>query len=120
MDDRLYKFTLTRVVNGDTVEGFVDLGFNISTKQRFRLDGIVAPSLRSENDDEKERAKAAKMWLSSRLSKKQIIIRSRKANKFGHYLAMLFIDGSNVNEELLSAGHAFKFSVREKSNETED
>jgi len=118
MEDRLYRFTVTRVVNGDTVEGFVDLGFGISSKQRFRLDGIVAPSLRSEDPVARERAKASKMWLQYRLTKQQVIIKVRETPKFGHYLATLFIEGSNVNQELFTAGHAVKFNKKEDNDET--
>ena len=105
----IYPFTLTRVINGDTVEGIVDVGFDLATKQRFRLQGVIAPSLRSKDKNELERAKAAKMWLQARLDKKRIIIQSHKTGKFGKYLATLFVEGSNVNQELLSVGHAAPF-----------
>lgn len=109
----VYPFTLTKVINGDTIEGYVDLGFGISTKQRFRLQGIIAPSLRSRDKSELERAKAAKMWLQSRLVKKQIFLRSHKTPKFSKFLASIFVDGSNINDELLATGHATKFGNRE-------
>ena len=108
-NNNVYVFTLTKVINGDTIEGYVDLGFDTFTKQRFRLLGIVAPSLRSRDKSEFERAKAAKMWLQARLINKQIFLCSHKTPKFGKYLASLFVDGSDINKELLTTGHAVKF-----------
>ena len=118
-NDRVYRFVVSRVVNGDTVEGIVDLGFGISSKQRFRLDGVVAPSLRSEDPATRERAKASKMWLQYRLIKQQVIVKIRETPKFGHYLATLFIEGSDVNQELFTSGHVVKFNKKENNNETE-
>jgi len=116
-NERTYPIVITRVINGDTIQGKVDLGFNVVIEARFRLNGIVAPSLRSELLEVRERAKASKMWLTYRLNKQQVIIKVKETSKFGHYLGTLFIEGSDVNQELLTAGHVVKFNKREKEDE---
>ena len=118
MNDKAYDVIVTRVVNGDTFECIVDLGFGIKTLQRFRLDGYVAPSLRSEDPAVRERAKASKMWLTYRLNKQKVSIKVRTTPKFGHYLATIFIEGGDVNQELFTAGHAVKFNKRESEDES--
>lgn len=107
--ENVYPFVLTKVINGDTIEGAVNLGFGIVTTQRFRLQGVVAPSFHSKDKAEIERAKASKMWLQSRLLNKKTMIKCFETGKFGKYLAVLYVEGSNVNEELFSAGHVARF-----------
>lgn len=122
-NQHVYGFELTRVINGDTVEGTVDLGFGIATKQRFRLKGVVAPSMRTRDKAELEKAVAAKLWLQFRLVDKSIVIQCHSTNKFGKYLAVLFVDGSNVNDELLVSGHVVKFGkpdIEEDENDAID
>lgn len=118
MDNYVRGFELVRVINGDTIEGYVDLGCCRYDLMRFRLDGVVAPSLRSPDLGEKERAKAAKMWLQQRLTKHSLYIQIRKTNKFDKYLATVYADGSNINEEMLKVGHVVKFGEREEKEET--
>ncbi len=109
MDNFIRGFELIKVINGDTIEGYVDWGCQRYDTMRFRLQGIVAPSLRSKDQNEKDSAKAAKMWLQQRLMKHTLHIQIHKTNKFDRYLAIIYADGSNINEEMLKAGHVQKF-----------
>ena len=58
-----YRFKVNRVVDGDTVDGTIDLGFGIFTKKRIRLSGINAPETRTRDKEEKARGKEAKQRL---------------------------------------------------------
>ena len=116
----IYKASLIRVVDGDTVDLIIDLGFDTSRKERFRLYGIDAPELRTEA------GKAAKTWLREALQPLdaiyvQTIQLSTKAkrDKYGRFLAVLYgfypvlssADGPKVNHcsfnaEMIRDGHA--------------
>ena len=67
-----YKIELLRVVDGDTVDVRIDLGFNVWHKCRVRLMGINAPESRTRDKEEKKRGLAAKQWLIDRLEYKEV------------------------------------------------
>ena len=118
----IYKASLVRVVDGDTVELIIDLGFDTSRKERFRLYGIDAPELRTAA------GKEAKAWLIGVLGPYgaiyvQTIQLSTKAkrDKYGRFLAVLYDDLSDIdanrpmktpvspasiNAQMIAEGHA--------------
>jgi micrococcal nuclease len=118
----IYKAELIRVVDGDTVDLIIDLGFDTLRKERFRLYGIDAPEMRTED------GKAAKKWLWDALQPLdaiyvQTIQLSTKAkrDKYGRFLAVLFDDTSDmqasgptntpvspasINAKMIAEGHA--------------
>jgi len=55
-----YKITVDRVVDGDTIDANIDLGFDVSVKKRIRFMGINAPESRTRNAEEKVKGLAAK------------------------------------------------------------
>jgi micrococcal nuclease len=109
-----YRATVIRVVDGDTVDVDVSLGFDVFTHQRFRLDGIAAPE--SYGPKASEAGHAAKQYLSDLLPPgTPVIIQTVKdrKEKYGRYLATLFplaAEGAAmticVNRTLIDAGHA--------------
>jgi len=107
-----YKVKITRVVDGDTCDCDVDLGFGIFTKDRIRLMGIDTPESRTRNKKEKALGLAAKAYLKELLKKNKgnIILRTSKEGKgkFGRILGTLLIyDGmTSVNQMLVNEGHA--------------
>lgn len=104
-----YKCTLDRVVDGDTVDVYIDLGFSVSIHQRVRLLGIDAPESRTRDLEEKARGIAATEYLEERLTNaSEIIVKTEldKRGKFGRVLGLFFIEGKNINEEMISVGHA--------------
>lgn len=109
MDNYIRAFELIKVINGDTIEGYVDFGCRKYDVMRFRLHGIIAPSFRGDDANEKDKAKIAKMWLQQRLLKKRLYVQIIKTSKFDKYLVVLLADGCNINEEMFKAGHAKKF-----------
>ncbi len=94
------------VYDGDTVTVVVDLGFSIHYGElTLRLYGIDAPEMRGA---EKEEGRKSRDWLRERLKDREFIvqtIRDRKG-KYGRYLAIIWVDGVNVNEEMVRLGLA--------------
>jgi micrococcal nuclease len=97
----IYKAELIRVVDGDTVELMIDLGFDTSRKERFRLYGIDAPELRFEG------GKAAKAWLWEALQPLEAIYvqtiqlaTKAKRDKYGRYLAVLYKSESEMEQDM--------------------
>ena len=107
-----YKVKITRVLDGDTCDCDVDLGFGIFTKDRIRFMGIDTPESRTRNKKEKALGLAAKARLKEILkeNKGNIILRTSKEGKgkFGRILGTLLIyDGkTSVNQMLIDEGHA--------------
>ena len=107
-----YKVKITRVVDGDTVDAEVDLGFDTFIKDRISLMGLDTPESRTRNKKEKALGLAAKAYLKELLkeNKGDIILRTSKEGKgkFGRILGTLLIyDGkTNVNQMLIDEGHA--------------
>lgn len=100
-----YKAEVIKVVDGDTLHLSVDLGFDIKRRDTFRLAGINAPEMNTPE------GVAAKVWLEASLAEGVLIITTRrdKREKFGRYLATLWIDHANVNEAMIAAGHAVPY-----------
>jgi len=104
-----YKAEVTRVIDGDTVEAVVDLGFGVSRKDKFRLAGINAPEMRGP---EREAGKAAKQWLIDHLKSYNNEVRIQtikdKQGKYGRYLAELMTPTGefSINIAIVSFGHA--------------
>ena len=110
-----YKARLIRVIDGDTVDAEIDLGFGVFMKQRVRLYGINTPASRAKDTDEREAGLASKQRLTEILTKEFIIETIlNKRGKCGRILGVLFIeeqDGSrkNVNQTLVSEGFAKEY-----------
>ena len=96
-----YRLTDIRVIDGDTVEGTVALGFDVSLRVRFRLLGIDAPELGTIE------GAASKTWLDSRLRGVKVLVSSSgKVDKFGRRLGDLICDGQSITEAMVAAGMA--------------
>ena len=108
-----YQAEIVRVVDGDTVDAFVDLGFDMHSKQRVRLYGINTPEVRTRNLEEKKAGLAASARLNELLNanKNRCVIRTSldKKGKYGRVLGTIYVDDININEMLLSEGHAKEY-----------
>lgn len=116
MDQYIFKATCTKVVDGDTIDCTVDLGFQMTTKQRFRLHGINTPELHSKDPLLKEKAQAAKVFLTDLILNETLMVQTYKSDSFGRYLANIFIpiadrptEYTNINDLLVVAGFAEVF-----------
>lgn len=100
-----YKAKVTRVVDGDTIDCEVDLGFNVVMRERFRLARINTPEIRGK---ERPQGLISKQWLIDLLEShnNEITIKTGKAGKFGRWIAEIIIGDLNVNDELVKTGHA--------------
>tara|TARA_R100000664_G_scaffold9860_1_gene16411 strand:+ start:9412 stop:9753 length:342 start_codon:yes stop_codon:yes gene_type:complete len=107
-----YKATVHRIIDGDTVDVTIDLGFEMTTKQRIRLYGINTPETRTRDLEEKKRGKASKARLLELINSgnRQIILQTLKRGKYGRILGKLLHPETreNYNRTLLKEGHAVR------------
>jgi len=110
-----YKAKLQRVVDGDTVDLTIDLGFNIHHKVRCRLYGINTPEIRTKNLAEKELGLAAKAYVEDWFDRtKDCFVQTFKdgKGKYGRLLANIYADEKceiSLNEQLVDSGHATNY-----------
>ena len=108
-----YKATCIRVVDGDTVDLSVDLGFNIHMAHRFRLRGIDTPEIFgvSKESAEFERGQASKVRMQELLMGKDLELKTEKdrTDKYGRYLTTIMVDGVDVGQTLLDEGLASQY-----------
>ena len=108
----MYQYKIkkvNKVVDGDTVDLDIDLGFNITISHRVRLKDIDAPETRTLDLEEKDKGIQAKLWLEKELSKEgEWIIETTKEDKYGRMLGTLYLVGEpvTVNERMLNEGIA--------------
>ena len=104
-----------RVVDGDTIDVDIDLGFNVSYTQRVRLAGIDTPESRTTDLKEKALGLEVKEYLKYLLEgAEDIIIQTEKpdsSEKYGRILGWLFIndDDTSLNEKMISEGYAWEY-----------
>lgn len=104
-----YKCKLLRIVDGDTIDVDIDLGFSIHQKNRVRLFGIDTPEVRTRDVDEKAKGFAAKIRLTELLPE-EFVIQTKYDNrgKYGRVLGTLIVNNQNINEQLVEEGHAIR------------
>lgn len=106
---------VTGVVDGDTIDVELDLGFNISYSQRVRLAGIDTPESRTKDLKEKTLGLEVKQRLKETLAKANVIVIRTElpdsSEKYGRILGWLFLDGAeqSVNEALVADGYAWGY-----------
>ena len=103
-----YRSKVTRVIDGDTIEALVDLGFDTWKQVTIRFDGIDAWESRTRDDEEKVKGLAAKARLIELLENagNEFLLQSHGVGKFGRCLGELFVDGNSINKQLIEEGHA--------------
>ena len=93
-----YAALVTNVVDGDTVDLLIDLGFKVQIKQRIRLSRIDTPERTQDKFAE------AKQFVHDMIFDTPVILETRKVSKFGYYLGEIYTtDGKNVSDALLAA-----------------
>lgn len=111
-----YKAQLKRVVDGDTMDLEVDLGFYVITRQRFRLLDIDTPEIYGSAKDSEEYVKgqAAKKFVEARFqdNQGQCVVKSTKTGVYGRWLGEIFFEDSSqsLNNELLKEGLAEQYN----------
>ena len=104
-----YKAKLDRVIDGDTVDANIDLGFDITIHKRIRLAGIDTPESRTRDFEEKARGLASKDKLIELLGDGNFVLESKEVGKYGRVLGTLHIDDMNINDTLVKEGFAVEY-----------
>tara|TARA_Y100001938_G_C8067450_1_gene421080 strand:- start:362 stop:751 length:390 start_codon:yes stop_codon:yes gene_type:complete len=124
MEKYIYRAKLERVVDGDTIDALIDVGFDIWVKKRIRYKGIDTWESRTRNLDEKKKGLAAKdrnKELLEEISSKPgyFRLKSYGVGKYGRVLGEIFIldnkdNPININETLIKEGHAYVYEGGKK------
>ena len=109
-----YSCKLVRVVDGDTCDAMIDLGFDTWVKKRIRFYGVDTWEARTRNKEEKIKGLAAKAYTKDLLENSddgKFSIISHGVGKYGRVLGELFISGheKSLNELLKENGHAYEY-----------
>lgn len=110
-----YVREVKNVVDGDTIDVVIDLGFNVLFEQRVRLAGIDTPESRTSDKVEKALGLEAKEYLKKHIkAAKNIIIRTEKmdsSEKYGRILGWVYLDGASesINNKMISDGYAWGY-----------
>ena len=125
-----YNFRVTeivKVVDGDTIDVIIDLGFDLYKKERVRIAGVDTPEKRTRDLEEKELGIDATNWLTEQLDsaidgEDDLVIRTEIDGGFGKYgrlLGWLYIgeDTESINERMIREGYAWKYDGGTKNKD---
>ena len=110
-----YVNEVTNVVDGDTIDVVIDLGFDILFKSRVRLAGIDTPESRTTDKVEKALGLEAKEYLKKNIkAAKTVTIRTEKmdsSEKYGRILGWVYLDGDSesINNKMIKDGYAWGY-----------
>jgi len=115
-DPYVYRIrSVHKVVDGDTIDADIDLGFDISLTKRIRLAGIDTPESRTTDAYEKKLGLEVKDWLKHRLEfAKDILIKTElpdSTEKYGRIIGHLYINGevTSINNQMIDEGYAWEY-----------
>ena len=119
MDKHIYSAKLQRVVDGDTCDALIDLGFDTWVKKRIRFYGVDTWESRTRNLEEKKKGLAAKDYVKDLLENSdegKFALKSYGVGKYGRVLAELFVKGheTSLNQLLIENGHAYEYEGGKK------
>ena len=107
--------SVNRIVDGDTIDVTIDLGFSININQRVRVAGIDSPEKRTRDAAEKALGIDATEWMTKRINEApELIIKTAvegSMGKYGRVLGWLFVgkDDVSLNEQMINEGFAWKY-----------
>jgi len=121
---------INKVVDGDTIDVTIDLGFDLTKKERVRVAGIDTPEKRTRDLEEKALGIDATNWLKEKLTNTirgddELVIRTELrggVGKYGRLLGWLYIGESNVsiNEQMIQLGYAWAYDGGTKKKDFEE
>ena len=127
-----YNFRVTkinRVIDGDTIDVTLDLGFSLTKKERVRIAGVDTPEKRTRNLEEKELGIDATNWLKDKIKDTlagddELVIRTELiggVGKYGRLLGWLYVgdDELSLNEQMISEGYAWEYDGGTKQKDFE-
>ena len=116
--------SVDRVFDGDTIDISIDLGFDLTKKERVRLAGIDTPETRTKNPKEKEMGYQATEFLEMHLMEAtKLTVKTEKDGKFGRMLGWLYKsenDVTSINETMIDEGYAWAYDGGTKVRNLED
>jgi len=125
-DPYVYRIkSVGKIVDGDTIDADIDLGFDISLTKRIRLAGIDTPESRTTDKYEKQLGLEVKEWLKHRLeSAKDILIKTElpdSTEKYGRIIGHLYINGeeTSINNQMIAEGYAWEYDGGTKKKDFE-
>ena len=101
-----YRAFVTKVYDGDTITVDIDLGFNTKIiGEKVRLKGLNAPEIRGV---ERTEGLQSRDWLRNGVLNRDIIVKTEqdKKGKYGRYIGTIYLDGNDINKELVANNHA--------------
>jgi len=112
----IYNAELIKVVDGDTCDAWIDLGFKIKIKKRIRLNGIDTWESRTRNKEEKVKGLEAKAYALNFLQSDggKFKVKSHGLGKYGRLLGSIWVRDVSLNESLLKHGHAYVYDGGKK------
>ena len=105
----VYKAKIINVVDGDTVDAIIDLGFGVSFNTRLRLSGIDTMETNDKDATKKALGLKAKERVKELLTNKDVTLQSFKEDKYGRYLAEIYVNDIQVNQLLINEGLAVPY-----------
>jgi len=121
---------INRVLDGDTIDVTIDLGFELYKKERVRIAGVDTPEKRTRNLEEKALGIDATNWLKGKLEStiagdRQLFIRTELVGgvgKYGRLLGWLYIgdESVSINEEMIGEGYAWPYDGGTKQKDFEE
>ena len=115
-DPYIYRIKqITKVVDGDTIDADIDLGFDISLSKRIRLAAVDTPESRTADANEKKYGLESKEWLKHKVENaKNILIKTElpdSTEKYGRIIGHLFINDQekSLNDQMISEGYAWTY-----------
>ena len=115
-DPYIYRIReIHKVVDGDTIDADIDLGFDISLTKRIRLAGVDTPESRTADANEKKYGLESKEWLKKRCENaKDILIKTElpdSTEKYGRIIGHLYINGeeTSLNNQMITEGYAWTY-----------
>ena len=120
----MYEYAIkevVRVVDGDTIDIIIDLGFSLTKKERVRLAGIDAPESRTTDLEEKKMGLESKEFLTRRLNDcVNLKVKTETDGKSGRMLGWIYCGETNINEEMIYRGYAWKYDGGTKQKDLEE
>jgi micrococcal nuclease len=114
-----YKISnILKIVDGDTVDLSLDLGFYVTVVQRIRLDGLDTPEVHSKDMQEKTLAQEAKEFVTKWFEEnKELTIRTKKEDKYGRILGEIYCQDRCLNKDLVDMGYAWEYDGTKKNKD---
>ena len=120
---------VTKVLDGDTIDVVIDLGFDLSKKERVRIAGVDTPEKRTRDLEEKALGIDATNWLKEKLEatlagESDLVIRTELVGgvgKYGRLLGWLYVgsDDVSLNEQMIDEGYAWPYDGGTKQKDFE-